>query len=214
MSKLKRGVVLGLMGSQRLARMLYLGGKAGIDLLDDKVRKDGAPMKCPDIYYLLKNFNGGKDPTAPDPADHWVKPGYDFVNRTCDCIGGMAWAGGWDRYQPVRFSHIYKGWINTDSMCMDAAGPAKCFKRIPQPEEGCYVVYRSDPEGKTHRIPIGHIGGVVKVPEKFDAKSKDSWKELQVVDVASRGKNPANTIHNGWPWYGKDAWFIVPVMAA
>lgn len=213
MSK-ERGLVVPLIGSERLIRMLYLAGKVGIDALDGFVRKDNAPMKCPDIFYLLKRYNGGKDPTAPDPADRWSTPGSSFVNRTCDCIGGMAWAGGWDRYQPDRFSHIYDGWINTDSMRMDAGNRAKCFKRISSPEEGCYVVYGSDPQKKTHRVPVGHIGGVVKLPSGLDLKDKNWWKELQVVDIASRSPKPANRLTTGLGWHGKDPWFIVPTMVA
>src|SRR5688572_8758056 len=126
-----RGLVIDLTQSQILNRMRYLAGEIPLEELDDYIDKGtsrlrklggyeeaspGTPTYCPDIFYLLKDYNGGKDPTAPDCATRWSKPGASFVNRTSDCIGGMAWAGGFDRYQPERFSHIYDGWINTDSM--------------------------------------------------------------------------------------------------
>lgn len=203
-----RGHLVPLTRTQRMQRAFYLAGLADITSLDPWVRRDGAPMQCPDGFYLLKDYNGGKDPTAPDPFDRWSKRGSTFVNRTSDCIGGAAWIGGWDRYQPVRFSHIYSGWINTDSMRKDAAGPAKCFARIATPEPGCYVVCGSGSPG--HKI--GHIGTVVGGCDDFDRKERASWQALEVVDVASRSPRRANMLTTGKGWFGADAWFIVPVM--
>lgn len=208
-----RGQVLPLMGSDRLNRMKYLGKLIEINQLDKFVTKfldsgAPAPAMCPDIYYLLKDYNGGKNPTASDPATRWKKPFSNFLNITCDCIGGMAWCGGFDRYQPIRFSHIYDGWINTDSMRQDAAGPAKCFRRLDKPEPGCFVVYDS----AAVSYKIGHIGGVIEVPGSYDPKERDWWKALKVVDVASRTPHPANAVGTGLTWYNKDAWFIVPTM--
>lgn len=187
---------------------MYLAQLADITTLDEHVRVKGAPLRCPDIFYLLKEHNGGKDPTAPDPADRWKKDGSEFENRTADCIGGAAWIGGWDRYQPIRFAHIYSGWINTDSMRQDAGGPQKCFVRIDNPEPGCYVVAGSGSPG--HKI--GHIGTVVGGCEGFERNKRESWEALEVVDIASRTPRRANMITMGKGWYGCDSWFIRSVM--
>jgi hypothetical protein len=203
-----RGNVVALTAAQRVARARYLIGCGTIDSLDEHVRKTGAPVTCPYGYYLLKEHNGGKDPTAPDPFDRWRKPDSDHVNRTADCIGGAAWIGGWDRYQPVRFAHIYSGWINTDSMRMDAGGKARCFRRLERPEPGCYVVCASGSPG--HKV--GHIGTVLAVPDGWDRKERDAWLALKVVDVAGRGAKKANDLTTGRGWYGADAWFVVSTM--
>lgn len=189
--------------------MLYLAGLADVTTLDPHVRVTPAtPKRCPEIYYLLKDHNGGKDPTAPDPADRWQKPDSQFVNRTADCIGGASWCGGFDRYQPVRFAHLYSGWINTDSMRMDADGPMKCFIRLSIPEPGCFVVFASGAGGHA----VGHIGCVIATPPDFEAKERDSWKALEVVDVASRSPRPANQLTTGLGWFGKDSWFVRSIM--
>ena len=203
-----RGIVVPLTAQQRVQRALYLAGRAELDALDGYVRAERAPRNCPSIYYLLKDHNGGKDPTAPDPADRWSDKGSTFVNRTCDCIGGAAWIGGWDRFQPTRFAHLYGGWINTDSMRMDAGGPAKCFARLTAPEPGCYVVCASGSPGHA----IGHIGTVVGVPAGWDRTSRASWEALEVVDVAMHTPRPANQTTTARGWFGTDAWFVVPTM--
>lgn len=176
-----RGKVLGLSLDQVAARARYL-----------------ASDECVAGYYLLKDYNGGKDPTAADPFDRWTKPGGKTVNRTADCIGGAAWCGGFDRYQPSRFAHIYSGWINTDSMIMDAKGPAKCFEVLGLPTPGCFVVAPSNSPGHT----IGHIGVVIDVPAEWDPEVADCWKRLAVVDVASRGAGVrANRQTTGVGWH-------------
>jgi len=213
----RRGLVVPLKAHERVLRMLYLAQQVKIDSIDSYVRKDGAPQVCPDIYYLLKDHNGGKNPTAPDPADRWSKPGSAFVNRTCDCIGGMSWCGGWDRYQPIRFKHIYDGWINTDSMCMecdrvtkgiDLDDPPPCFRRLDYPAPGCYVVCRSGTPG--HKV--GHISGVIEVVAGLDLTLRESWKRIKVVDVANRSPSRANAITTAIGWYGTGAYFVEPVM--
>lgn len=191
---MSRGIVFPLTADERVQRMLYLAGDAPLDALDRHVRKDSAELGrltgyaspdvrayCPELFYLLHEHNGGKDPAAPDPADRWSKPGSTFVNRTCDCIGGMAWAGGWDRYQPVRFAHLYDGWINTDSMILDAHGPAKCFVPKDRPELGDYVVVASG----SPDYEVGHIRGIVEVPLEWDPKAPECWAAIGVVEVAA-----------------------------
>jgi hypothetical protein len=203
-----RGYLVPLTAAQRLARARYLAQQIAISEIDSYIRKDGAPTMCPDGYYLLSDYNGGKDPTAPDPFDRWSKPGSTFVNRTADCIGGAAWIGGFDRYQPKRFAHIYSGWINTDSMIQDARGPAKCFRALATPEPGCFVVCASGSPGHS----IGHIGTVIAVPASWNEAQKSSWEALSVVDVASRTPDKANQMTTGRGWFGANALFIVSIM--
>lgn len=176
-----RGKVLGLSLDQVAARARYL-----------------ASDECATGYYLLKDHNGGKDPTAPDPFDRWSKPGSTFVNVTSDCIGGAAWCGGFDRYQTKRFAHVYSGWINTDSMLIDAKEHQRCFVTLDRPTVGCFVVAPSGSPGHT----IGHIGTVVEVPVEWDPEIADCWRRVKVVDVASRGAGVrANKETTAIGWY-------------
>lgn len=207
-----RGTVVPLTPEQVVKRALYLAGKISIDELDQYVRKEGAPKMCPDIFYLLKGHNGGKDPTAADPADRWSNPGSNFVNRTCDCSGGNSWMHGFDRYQPVRGAHIYDGWFNTDSKIMDAKGPQKCFKGVDRPEAGTIIVCQSGSPGHD----IGHEGCVVGYKgdlSKWDPKVRANWDLIEVVDVASVGAGKrANTLRSGRGWAGTGAMFLVSIM--
>lgn len=208
-SKMGRGLILPLTVEQRIRRALYLSQAADSSVLDSWV--ENPSFKCPDIYYRLKDYNGGKNPKAPHPASIWYEKdenGIPRERRTCDCIGGAAWIGGWDRYQPVRFSHLYGGWINTDSMLMDANGPRKCFAKIDRPVPGCYVVCASGSPG--HKV--GHIGTVISVPDNWDASRRESWQLLSVVDVANRSPKKVNAITTGSGWYGARSSFVVSVM--
>lgn len=211
---LHRGTVVPLTPDQVVMRWRYLAGYAALSALDASVRKSGAPEICPTLYYLLAEHNGGKDPTAPDPADRWSRDGSTFVNRTADCVAGAAWGQGWDRYQPVRFSHIYDGWINTDSMRIDAGGAMRCFRRLPRPQLGATVVYESDPHHRTHGVAVGHIGGVVGYRlDHWDEHDPACWAALEVVDISAQGAgNRANLLHTGAHWAGKDSWFVVSTM--
>lgn len=209
---MSRGLVVPLSQAQVLARARYLAGLPGatLETLDEHVRKDGAPSECPTIYYRLKGFNGGKDPTAPDPATRWSERdehGVVHPRITSDCIGGASWCGGWDRFQPGRFPHLYDGWINTDSMRMDARGPMRCFIRLARPEPGCYVVFASGAGGHA----VGHIGTVIDVPLEWDESERDCWRRLGVVDVAARSGR-ANKLTTGLAWFDHDAWFIRSTM--
>jgi hypothetical protein len=174
---------------------------------------------CPTIYYLLKGYNGGKDPTAPDSADRWSKPGSTFMNITCDCSGGNSWMGGHDRYQPERMrpSVGYGGWFNTDSKILDATLPLKpgekrCFEADPSPNRGRIIVCKSGSSGHT----IGHEGRVVGYRgdiSKFDSKNAAHWDLIDVVDVSSQGAGKrANLMHTGRGWYGTGALFLKSVM--
>ena len=204
-----RGQVIRLSAQQRVNRARYLAGELAASGLDPFVRQraEGDDF-CPPIYYRLKVYNGGKDPTAPDCATRWSAEGSTFVNVTSDCIGAAAWIGGWDRYQPARFAHLYGGWINTDSMIMDAQGPAKCF-RLCDPYPGCYVVSAT---GSGPAEAIGHIGTVIDVPAGFDPE-RDSWARVAIVDVASRGSGVrANKRSTALGWQSRGGLWIEPIM--
>lgn len=231
-----RGIVLPLTAEQIVARALYLAGETSLDTLDDHVRRPfGQPadipssVRCPEIFYLLHEHNGGKDPTASDPADRWstdaelerVRNGgpmapAPFVNRTCDCIGGASWCSGFDRYQPVRFGHVpgYDGWINTDSMIWEATHTKRCFVDAGRPEPGTMIVCAS---GSLHHA-IGHVGVVVgsKLAE-WDPKVAACWSAIEVVNVAAYRDdhgNPAraNRRTTGAGWFGTGALFCRSIM--
>src|SRR5262245_30051452 len=90
----------------------------------------GAP-----IHYRLRNYNGGRDPFATDPATRWTDE-HGFRHATCDCAGFAAWCLGFDRYQPEHFPY-WGGWINTDSAIWEALHDARWFKAIELAEPGC-----------------------------------------------------------------------------
>jgi hypothetical protein len=205
----QRGRVLPLTLAQRVNRALYLAGELPIEALDPFVVRGMAPSSCPEIYYRLKDFNGGKDPTAPDPATRWTVPNGQIINRTSDCIGGAAWCGGFDRFQPARFGHIYGGWINTDSMLADAMGPQKCFATLERPQVGCFVVAGSGSGGRAESI--GHIGTVVNVPVGIPHDTATWWRSLGVVDIAARDGR-ANRRTTGAGWAPRDSRFVIPIM--
>jgi hypothetical protein len=222
----QRGNVLALTDTQTVARWLYLAGLRTLSDLDDHVRKAGAPEICPAIFYLMSvtiggqvyAYNGGKDPTAPDPADRWTRPGSSFENRTGDCVSAVAWGSGWDRYQPVRFAHIYDGWINTDSMRIDASGQQRCFRRIERPEPGAIVVYASDPHRRSHGVPVGHCGGITAYHRaEWEPSDAACWEAIEVVNIAAykdaKGRPiQANRLTTGRGWFNKDAWFLRSIM--
>lgn len=203
-----RGLVVPLTAEQRVRRLLYLAGEASTHELDPYIVLRGDTQdECPAIYYRLKDFNGGKDPTATDPAVRWRKPGSTLENVTCDCMGAQAWAGGFDRYQPYRFVHVYGGWINTDSMRIDAGGAQRCFVKLDRPEPGCMVVFAAGAGGHA----VGHVGGVIEVPAEYAPEEREWWRELGVVDVAARiGR--ANRRTTGLAWYDQDPWFVRSIM--
>lgn len=205
-----RGIVLGLTGAQIAARARYLGQLATSEVLDGYVNGGRpVPTKCVDGYYLLDKEhgerNGGSDPAAQDPFYRWSKAGSSFVNRTGDCVAGAAWCGGWDRYQPKRFAHIYEGSINVNSMLLDAFGPMKCFEPLVVPEPGCFVVA---PTGAEHFKGCGHVATVYAVPPEFDPNVEDCWRHVLAVDVAHRDPHPANRPTTAQAWFagrGHDA---------
>jgi hypothetical protein len=193
----KRGAVVPLTLAERANRALYLAGDRSIEQLDIFIRKAGAPAMCPSLTYRLKLFNGGKDPTAPDPSTGIL--GF----RYCDCIGGACWCQGVDRYQEVRFSHIYKGWMNTDSIMMDARLRApRCWMKVAVPTAGDVMVCETGSPGHPN---CGHISTIVGYKlATFDAKDRACWDAIEAVDVADR-HGRANKRTTGRGWFGTGA---------
>jgi len=229
---MKRGVVLPLTIDQIITRALYLAGKRPLTALDEHVRKDPTelrsmgyavseadPIMCPDLFYLLREHNGGKDPTAPDPADRWSEPGKTFQNRTVDCSGGNSWMHGFDRYQPTRMAAAvgYDGWWNTDSKIIDArrtvipGSHPRCFEDLGRPEPGCIITCKSGSYGHA----VGHEGCVVAVHcLEWDPAMKTCWELVDVVDCAQRSPSRTNKITTARGWFGTGAMFLRSVMAA
>jgi hypothetical protein len=202
-----RGLVVPLTLGQIATRARYLAGEVQGHELDEFVRSPA--VECPALFYRLAYPNGGTDPTAPDPAARWSNPGSTFVNITADCIGGASWCGGWDRKQPMRFAHLYSGSINTDSMLLDARGERRCFEPVDRPAPGLFVVCASGSPG--HKV--GHIGTIVSVPAEWDAKLRECWEAIGVVDVASRGAGVrANKRTTARGWFGTGALFVHSIM--
>ncbi len=208
----ERGLVVALDDAAIVARARYLAGLVTAEALDRFVREP--THRCPDIYYRLKDHNGGADPTAPDPASRWTAPS-GVAARTCDCSGGNSWMGGFDRYQPKRMAAAvgYDGWFNTDSKIIDATrtmGPRsgkRCFEVSPVPFVGAIIVCKSGSPG--HKV--GHEGRVIKVPVEWDARYIDCWSALTVVDVAGR-KGRANMTTTGFGWARANSLFLRCVM--
>lgn len=227
---MKRGAVLPLTTEQIVTRALYLAGKKPLSALDEHVRRsavelaswgyeqvESKPVFCPDLFYLLLDHNGGKDPTAPDPADRWVKPGSTFVNRTVDCSGGNSWMHGFDRYQPKRMAAAvgYDGWFNTDSKIIDAkrtivaGSQPRCFEGLGRPEPGAILTCQSGSPGHA----VGHEGCVVAVHcLEWDPKERECWELVDVVDCAQRSPARTNKLTTARGWFGTGAMFLRSVM--
>lgn len=201
-----RGLVVPLSPAEVVTRALYLAGETRGGMLDDYVRQP--TDVCPVGYYRLKGYNGGKDPTASDPFDRWHLDGGEQTNITSDCMGGAAWCSGFDRYQPQRFAHIYKGWINTDSIIMDASGPRRCFAPLDRPESGAMIVCRSGSRG--HKV--GHVGVVVSYrASEWSPYYAECWQAIGVVDIAARDGR-ANRRTTGRGWFDTGAVFVRSIM--
>jgi hypothetical protein len=144
--------------------------------------------KVPSFYILGA---GGRSPTADTPFT--VRDG-----RTgSDCVGFTCWCLSHDRYQPKTFT-TYGGWINTDSLMMDAHGPCEWYAPQPKPEPGDVVVFPSlHHDGKMTRM--GHIALVVDVPADMPddvyalpAAERRQWlTRVRVIDcAAAHGRVP------------------------
>ena len=101
---------------------------------------------APTIYGLGR---GGTNPGAPRPQD---------AKGRCDCSGYAAWVLGVARLQRDKRKawSLILPWIETTLVARDAQGGQRMFVRIPEPVEGCVVVY-----GDRLRTQ-GHVGIVVR----------------------------------------------------
>jgi len=59
---------------------------------------------------------------------------------------------------------------------------------------------------------IGHIGGIVELPENFDVKKREDWIATKIVDCSYQGINRCNNVRNMGGWFGTGALFVVPNM--
>lgn len=151
-----------------------------------------------DIRYWLKDFNGGRDPDADDPATHWKSKYLRTPMATCDCAGFVAWCCGYARKQPG----FVKGWdwINCDSMIAEARLVGAWFRVLSQPVAGCIVVYQSiDADNDGDRDRIGHTGIVTGMVDQFGKPMLEldwttpRWDRLQVAHCS-----PSNEKRFGW----------------
>lgn len=158
------------------------------------------------LYSLVPGQNGGADPFLTLPSK--IRSGTIPPTATSDCVGTYFRGRGLDRYQPVRFAHIYGGWINCDSMLFDAIGekpvtgrgttegPRKMFRVASYPRRGVAVVVPARYVlGKKAPGSYGHIMGVVGYDNSvknwsaekgqfipaWDSMDIECWKRLQVV---------------------------------
>lgn len=144
------------------------------------------------IKYRLTKFNGGKDPYGEHPS----VGSYSYGNRTptCDCSGFVAWALGFDRFQPKDRFPSYGGWVNTDSMISDAKRSGSFFELLTAPEWGCLVVSPSKykrVDGRRKRVKVGHVGMVVG---PLPAEWGDNWDDLRVVHCSSSNSRRGGAI--------------------
>jgi len=126
----------------------------------ERARKLAGPAGAK-IRYRLADHQGGRDPHAPDCASHWKSAVKRIPLATADCAALACWSIGMDRYQPDRFS-TFGGWLNTDSMLIDARTSKELFEIADKPTPGDLIVYPSidyDRDGDRERV--GHVGIVV-----------------------------------------------------
>lgn len=173
-----------------------------LDQIADRAVRLGSPDFV-SIYYRMDMHQGGTDPTAPDPADRWQHQGDDGKMHeaiTAECIAGAVWCGGFDRVQRVRMAHVYEGDINCNSMVIEATKFGRCFKVLPKPVRGCFLVA---PTGAPGFESCGHIITLHTVPEPdaFDIDDIKCWEATLGTDIASRGPHRANTTHDATWWF-------------
>ncbi len=152
---------------------------------------DKSKLDLVGYYTLTSGENGGGNPHAPGPWSIIPVKGGRSKKRS-DCIGCYMWARGLDRYQPVNFGHIYGGYINTDSMLMDALGefavtgrgskvaPQKMFRPTTVLRRGLAIVYPSlFVRGRKVPGSWGHIMGLTEIaPSIVEAPVVDGRVDL------------------------------------
>lgn len=158
------------------------------------------------IRYRLKDHQGGRDPHAADCASHWRSPIIGMPYATSDCAGFVAWALGFDRYQPGEFS-AFGGWINTDSAIIDARTVNQWFEIVSLPIPGDAIVYPSiDLDHDGDRDRVGHIGIITAVMPSWQP---ESWGALRVVHCSmgnDRRFGRAIKETTALPWAGAETY--------
>lgn len=167
----------------------------------------------PSLYILGA---GGRDPKAETP----------FTRKDsqlgADCVGFTCWCLGHDRYQPATFP-LYDGWINTDSLLLDANGRQTWYARVSRPEPGDVVVFPSIVKDG-HRERMGHIALVVYVPSEMpgdvytlSAGARRAWLlRVKVIDCAAASARKPYAVHEttaAASWDKPDAMFCRLVRA-
>lgn len=221
---MKRGVVLGLTATQKVARAGYLAGRIPLSELDDGVRRDARTLVqmtgyhianmaeldlsvvyCPTLYYNLPYPNGGTDPTAPDPASR--VPGPSVTARLVDCTGGGMWCQGADRFAPGleipgytdHVGHVRGSWLNCDSLILAAQRGTPWLTQLAAPEPGCVITC---PTGAPGHERCGHQGTVVAVPPLWDPGEPGCWELLLIAECGgppgATRSNRMTTGLRGW----------------
>ena len=156
------------------------------------------------IVYRLADESGGRDPFAADPASHWRTAIRRVAVASCDCAGFVAWALGYDRYQPG-FLHPWE-WINCDSAILDARGPAGWFTEVATPIAGDLVVFPSidlDHDGSRDRV--GHIGVIVAVSPRWVPGALAELRVAHCSDGNMKRYGRAIAETTGIIWSGADS---------
>lgn len=161
---------------------------------------------------------GGKYPNAPVP--------FSMLDEIygCDCIGFVCWCLGLDRFQEKLFP-AYEGWINTDSVLIDARTYRSLFKLTDQPQPGDIVVYPGLHDVKGNRTRIGHVAFIDEVT--FDTSNwtanlwnrpaserKNFLEHIKVIDCSAnwkrklQGRAVQHTTAAKGGWNKPDARFV------
>lgn len=135
---------------------IFRAARPPLDLAANRARAVARARSMARVRSTYVLGTGGRDPRPSSP----------FTKRNghagSDCVGFTSWCLGHDRFQPESFPY-YDGWINTDSLMMDARGEQSWYAEVKRPEPGDVVVFPSVyKDGK--RLRMGHIGLVVEVP--------------------------------------------------
>lgn len=135
----------------------------------------------PTIWYFLDaelgTRNGGRDPKADDCATHW-KDENGKPWATADCVGFASWVKGFPR--KMKAFPLYGGYVNTDSMILDAEGPRSLLRPVSTPSPGTLIVMPSLFDEHGHRLSPGHVGVVVDSSLWYPAAPHP----LQLIHVA------------------------------
>lgn len=216
----QRGLVVPLTTDQILNRARYLAQLVDASVLDSFVRSPRP--KCRDIYYRLKDHNGGTDPTAPDCATDWSErddKGVEHPRWTSDCSGADSWIHGHDRFQEKRMSPAvgYGGYWNTNSKIIDATRiivdvkkqGAQCFVAEPRPRAGLMIICRSGAVGHA----VGHEETMIEVPAEWDPNERECWEAIKTSGCRGSGAH-GNGPSTGRGWFAAraDTFFIRSVM--